>query len=378
MSSLEIAVRLVAGVLLTMANAFFVTTEFALTRLPDFEREEHQDTAGLRRAWAMTDELEIYLTGCQLGITTTSILLGIVAEPAVTHLMRPLFGLFGLPEGIAATVSIVVAVVIINLIHKIWGEQAPTYLGVERPLAVASRTAQGHYWWTQVTKPFIYLGDGLAKWTLGLFGITISRSWTEAEVGDGDEGTENGETPNGPRYGSRETLTRQMAGMMQEQNIPADRRQEVLRALEIGTLPVRRVMVPRDEAVVFSTQRSLQENLRTAQDAPHSRFPLVDASMDEVVGIVYVPILLRHWDDLRAGRTDLVDLAYEAVTVPADEVVSQVIDRLQAEEQEMAFVEQGGHVVGLVTITDAFEAIVGELEDPMDAEQREAAEAAAA
>jgi CBS domain containing-hemolysin-like protein len=323
----------------------------------------------------MTDELEIYLTGCQLGITTSSILLGIVAEPAVTHGLRPLFDLLGLPERATATISIVVAVVLINLVHKIWGEQAPTYLGVEKPLAVARRVAAVHDGWTTLTKPFIYLGDGLAKWTLKGFGVTITRSWTEAETDagaeEGDAQAEDAAAAAGGASGSRATLRRRMAGLMQHEDIAEDRREEVLRALEIGTLPVHRVMVPREEAVVFSTRRDLAANLRTAQDAPHSRFPLVDASLDELVGIVYVPVLLRHWDALQSGATDLADLAYEAVTVAADDVVSDVIDRLQAEGQEMAFVEDGGHVVGLVTVTDAFEAIVGELRDPMDDETKD-------
>src|SRR6056297_3767638 len=149
----EIAIRLLSGLFLVLANAFFVSIEFALTRLRQFSKDEIKDDKGLERAWEMTKELEIYLTGCQLGISVTSILLGIVAEPAVTQVLRPVVGLFGIEGQALSAISIVVGIVIINLIHKIWGEQSPTYLGVERPRQVARYLAPGLYWWVKITYP---------------------------------------------------------------------------------------------------------------------------------------------------------------------------------------------------------------------------------
>ena len=116
------------------------------------------------------------LTGCQLGITTTSILLGIVAEPAMTSLIAPVMTLIGLGGQMASVNAVVLAVILIKLVHKIWREQAPTYLGVEKPVEIARLTAPALHGWTMLTCPFILLGDGLAKRTLGLFGVTIGRS----------------------------------------------------------------------------------------------------------------------------------------------------------------------------------------------------------
>lgn len=106
--------------------------------------EEHKQ---LDRAWQMTEKLEIYLTGCQLGISATSILLGVIFEPAVTRLLEPVISVFGFSETATASISIVVGLVFINLVHKIWGEQAPTYFGVEQPLRAAERATvpgRGH------------------------------------------------------------------------------------------------------------------------------------------------------------------------------------------------------------------------------------------
>jgi CBS domain containing-hemolysin-like protein len=356
MPTSELIVRLVAGVLLTLANAFFVATEFALTRLPQFDESEFQDHPGLQRAWEMTQQLEIYLTGCQLGITTTSILLGIVAEPAVTAILEPAVGLLGLGSDTTSVVSVVVAVVIINLIHKIWGEQAPTYLGVEKPKAIARYAAPVHYWWTMLTYPFILFGDGIAKQTLKLFGVTISRSWTEAEAGDDGQA----------EVGGRTELKRRMAALLRAQDVPVERRQEVMNALTIGERPIGDIMVPREDVVALSTQRTLAENIETAAEHVHSRFPLVKDTLDDVVGTIYAAALLRHHEALQTGETTLEDLAASPVVVPAETSISRCIDYLQKREQELALVEDDDHIVGLITITDAFEAIAGDMKDPLD------------
>lgn len=355
MAGSELAVRLVAGVVLTLANAFFVATEFALTRLPQFDESEFQGNAGLERAWEMTQELEIYLTGCQLGITTSSILLGIVAEPAVTALLAPPLMLLGLGANTVSVVSVVAAVVLINLIHKIWGEQAPTYLGVEKPKTIARYAAPIHYGWTMLTYPFILFGDGIAKKTLALFGVTISRSWTDAESED-----------DGADVGSRTELKRRMASLMRGQDIPAERRREILSTLDIGTRPVREIMVPSEDVAALQAEQSLDENLEIIAENPHSRFPLVRASTGEVVGTIYAPALLRNIDALRKNEVTLEDVAAPTLTVPGATSVSRVIDVMQHQEQELALVENDEGIEGLVTITDAFEAIAGDVQDPLD------------
>jgi CBS domain containing-hemolysin-like protein len=358
MSAVELTVRLVAGVFLTLANAFFVTTEFALTRLPQFDEGEFQDNPGLQRAWEMTQELEIYLTGCQLGITTSSILLGIVAEPAVSVVVEPVVGLLPLGAGTTSVVSVVTAVVVINLIHKIWGEQAPTYLGVEKPLVISRYAAPVHYWWTMLMYPFILFGDGIAKKTLALFGVQIRRSWTETDADE--EGQES--------VGSRTELRRRMVALMQGQDITADRRQEIINALAIGERPIEEIMVPRGDVIALSVQAPVEENVQIAADHPHSRFPLVNGSLDRVVGTIYAASLLRDWDALRDGKKTLQDLAASPVVVPAETSISRLIDYLQKREQELAIVEDDDEMVGLITVTDAFEAIAGDVKDPLDGE----------
>ena len=375
MSTVEILVRIIAGVVLTGMNAFFVVTEFALTRLRQFSEDRIREDRRLGRAWEMTEELEIYLTGCQLGITTSSILLGVVAEPAVTHLLRPVFDALGLQGATAATVSVIAAVVVINLIHKVWGEQAPTYLGVERPLQVARWAAPLLYWWTKVTYPVIKLGDGAAKLTLRAIGVEMERSWveeTEAPPSDGEgapeRGAQEGERPEtGAREGARSALLREMGEVLARRDVPPDRRQEVLRAVEIEEVPVREIMVPAADVVAWSEGVSLDENIERVREAGHSRYPLIAGDdLADYVGTLYTPSLLPALDAIRAGDTALRELAAEPIEVDGDMAVADFIDFLQDREQELALVRDGDEVVGLATVTDAVEAVLGELRDPLD------------
>ena len=352
MSLVEIGLRIVGGIFLTSANAFFVVTEFALTRLPQLDPAE--DPPGMERARQITDQLEIYLTGCQLGITTSSILLGVVAEPAFTELFRPLFTLFGVSETVAHGISVVVGIVLINLIHKIWGEQTPTYLGVERPRQVARHTAGALYAWTTVAYPFIMAGDGLAKATLRLFGVEVQRSWTEEDE-DGDE------EPAGVS-----AVRREIGEVLSRANLSRERRGEILRAVDIEQMPVRTIMVPRSDVVALRTADPLGDTLDRMRARPFNRYPLLEPDWQNVHGTLYMTTVFRRLPELKAGTLRLPDIAEPVVWVDPELPISDLIDRLQKKQQEIALVRADGHGQGLVTSTDAFEAIAGELEDPDD------------
>lgn len=133
----------------------------------------------------MTERLEIYLSGCQVGITVSSVGLGVVAEPAVTAVLGLLVGAAGVGTVGASghtAVSVILAFSIINLLHVIVGEQAPTCLGIERTKFVARYGAPLLYWWTSLMAPVIVTADWAAKWLLGVFGIDITRSLADEEL----------------------------------------------------------------------------------------------------------------------------------------------------------------------------------------------------
>jgi len=349
MNSAEVTIRLVSGVALILTNGFFVAIEFALTRARQYSEAEFVgDDSGLRRAWEMTQDLELYLTTCQVGITASSIAVGIVAEPALAALFEPLFA----DTRLAALGSgAILAFLLINLVHLTHGEQAPTYLGVERSRTVCRYGAAPLYWFYRLISPIITLGDWIAKATLRLFGVEMTGAWLET----GSDVIE-----------SRADLRHRLGSLLEEGDLSEERREEVLNAFRIGEQPVREVMVPAQEVVTLSTAVPTAENLRRMEERPHTRYPLVGTELTDFRGIVYLPALLRHRDALVAEEVEFETLAAPPMTLSPDVDVSDAIDQFQAESQELALVIEDGAVVGMVTVTDCLESIMGDVEDPID------------
>ncbi|MFC7174585.1 CNNM domain-containing protein [Haloplanus litoreus] len=347
MTPLELGLRLVAGVLLILANGFFVAIEFALTRVRQYPESEF-DTPALRRAWEMTQDLEIYLTSCQVGITASSIAVGIVAEPALAALFEPFFTGSALASVGAGAL---IAYAVINLVHLTHGEQTPTYLGVERSKLVCRYGARPLYWFAYLISPIMRVGDGVAKATLSLFGIEMSGAWLETE----EQVIE-----------SRAELRNRLGTLLDEGDLTEERREEVLNALAVDEVAVEEVMTDAADVVALRTTASVEENLDEIRETPHTRFPLVGEEPTDFRGIVYAPSIVTHFEGLKTGETTFEDIAAPPMTLSAETNVSDAFDQFQAEEQELALVLRGGEVVGVVTATDALEAVMGELEDPLD------------
>ncbi|OYR76333.1 hypothetical protein DJ71_18130, partial [Halorubrum sp. E3] len=193
----------------------------------------------------------------QVWISGTSIALGIVAEPGLAALFAPLFENTTLASAGAGSL---LGFFLINMVHLTHGEQTPTYLGVERSKQVANYGARPLYWFAWAISPLIKFGDWVAKATLRLFGVEMTGSWTEAE----EEVLE-----------TRAQLRTRLGSMMAEVELPEERREEVLSALDVDRITVGDVMTPPDEIVSLTTTVSVAENLDRIRDTPHSRFPLV-------------------------------------------------------------------------------------------------------
>ncbi len=349
MELLEISGRILAGILLIGLNAFFVATEFGLTRARQYPKSEF-DTPSLELAWEMTEDLEFYLTSCQIWISGTSIALGIVAEPGLAALFEPLFENTALASVGAGSM---LGFLLINLIHLTHGEQTPTYLGVERSKQVCKYGARPLYWFAKVLAPAIWFGDWVAKKTLGLFGIKMTGAWRETEQ-DVIE--------------SRADLRNQLGSVLNQGNLSDERREEVMNAFQIGEQSVSELMVPPEEFVVLSTEDDPERNFQKMEDRPQTRYPLVGEELTDFQGIIYTPILVRHREELADGDIDFAELAAPPMTLSPDVDVSDAIDQFQTENQELALVIKDGDVVGLVTVTDLLEAIMGDIEDPLDQE----------
>ncbi|WP_276270957.1 CNNM domain-containing protein [Haloarcula litorea] len=349
MNSLELALRLSAGLLLILANGFFVAIEFALTRVRQYPQSEF-DVPGLQRAWEMTQDLEIYLTSCQVGISATSIAVGIVAEPALAALIDPVF-----ENTLLTSIGAggIVAFVIINLLHLTHGEQTPTYLGVERTKFVARYGATPLYWFAKLLYPVIVIGDSVAKWTLGLFGVEMTGAWLETET---------------DRVESRADLRHRLGSLLDRGGLSEERKEEVINAFTVGERPVNEIMTDYEDVIFLSTAVSVQKNLDRIGTSPHTRFPLIGDGPTDYRGIVYAPAVVDRINELQRGEVTFEDIAAPPMTLQADTLISDAVNQFQDEHQELALVydEDEENVVGLITATDALEAVMGEIRDPLD------------
>jgi IMP dehydrogenase len=347
MEPLEIGLRILGGIILIGVNAYFVAIEFALTRVRQFPKSEF-NTPGLELAWEMTNDLEFYLTTCQVWISGTSIALGIIAEPGLAALFEPVFANTTLASVGAGSL---LGFLIINLVHLTHGEQTPTYLGVERSKQVARYGARPLYWFAKILAPAIWVGDSVAKGTLGLFGIKMTQSWTET---------------NEEIIESRAELRNKLGSVLEEGELAEERREEIMNALAIGEQSVREIMIAPEEIVALSTADDPESNFQKLEEHPHTRYPLVGEDLTDFRGVVYSPSLFNHREKLSSDNTAFIDLAAPTMTLSPDTNVSDAIDQFQTERQELALVIEDGEVVGLITTTDLLETIIGDMEDPLD------------
>ncbi len=272
-----------------------------------------------------------------------------IAEPAVTELIELLFTTDTIGAVSTHAISIVLSVTVINIIHTIWGEQTPTYLGVERAKTVAKYCAVPLYWWTYAIYPFLIFGDWVTKATLRIFGIEMKRSWINEDTSSG-----------------KKDMRTKMVELLKTGNMDDERQKEILNALEIEHIPVKEIMIPRDEIVSLSTENSFEENLNIIRQNMHTRYPLVGKSVDDFKGILYTPQITANIKNLLEGQKKLDDFDWPKMVVSPDLPTSTLIDRFQEEHHELALVMKNEETLGLVTLTDAIEAIVGNAEDPLD------------
>ncbi|MYH71627.1 MAG: HlyC/CorC family transporter [Acidimicrobiia bacterium] len=348
MTALYIAI----AVVLLVANAGFVAVEFALIAARR-SRLEPLAQAGNRRArmaLAAMSDINRQLAGAQLGITMASLGLGFVAEPAVAHLIeRAVESFVHLPSGVLHTISFAVSLALVVYLHMVLGEMVPKNVA----LAGAERTAM---WLAPVNRlyaivfgPLIGLLNRLSAGLVRLCGVEpideLSTTHTAQEFAAVVE------------HSAAE-------GFLDEFD-----RSLLSGALELAGRPVRSVMVPRDQIVAVEREATVAEVVEVMSASGHSRVLVQDGSPDQVVGFVHAKDLF----DTTGTRADQ-PLGDELIRiVPAIEEETSLegaLALMQGSRRHLAVIRQGGRrTVGLVTLEDVLEVLVGDLFDETDRAQ---------
>jgi CBS domain containing-hemolysin-like protein len=341
---------LAAALVLVAANGFFVATEFAVTRMrpsqvDDFVKEGRPGAKSVKHA---VEHIDAYLAACQLGITISSLGLGALGEPAFEHLLEGLFGeeaaVFGLP------LAFVVSFLIITMLHVVLGELSPKSLAIARNTRTALFVAPIMRAFYLVTKPLVDFFNFLGNLVLKPFGVPPAR--------------EVGHTPH-----SESEIIQLMRHSQREGLIERGEWQISENAFSFGDMRVREVMMPRPDIDYVTTDADLSSTATRAMDTGHTRFPLCepDGGLDAVVGSIHVKDLLTL--ALKGSDAKLTDIAREIPRFSESTLIDEVLREMQRRRQHMALVvDEHGTTVGLVTLEDILEELVGEIEDEFDPE----------
>jgi len=336
---------------LILLSGFFVAGEFAIVAVDRslVERKAQEGDRSARRILVSLRNLSFELSGAQLGITATSLILGAIAEPAIATLIDPILAsLPFLPEESSLAVSVVVALTLATGVHMVLGELVPKNLAIARPYTAAVWFAIPMQMVNRVLRQLILFLNHSANWTVRRLGIEPRQELAGVR--------------------SMEELELMIRSSGEEGRLDDDELELLTRAITFTEKVAADAMVPRVSVVGLSRHDSVGELRRASLATGHSRFPVYDADLDDIVGIVHVKDSINLTDS-RIPVTPVGEIAQPALLVPESSTLEYLLGELQAKGRGMAVVvDEYGGTAGIVTIEDLLEEIFGEIEDEYDPE----------
>jgi CBS domain containing-hemolysin-like protein len=343
---------LLGGLLIILANAFFVTVEFAVVtvRRGQIEGLAHEGVPAASLVLRMLRDPDWAIAGSQLGITLASILLGIVAERPLSDLLSPILDrvLVRLPflAGLAAALSTILVLLLLSFFHMVLGEQTPKTIALRYPVRSALFVARPMTLFARVTAPLVWVVDHSTSLVLSFLGV-------------------GGQTA-GHGIHTVEELKEVVRESQAEGVIPYDQG-ILMRALEFGERYVREAMIPRTDIVAVEKSASLGELLQVFKTSRHSRFPIYEGDLDHISGLVAMKdVLSLLADDPGAVGRPLAELGliHVALVVPESRRIGGLFHEMRRGQKQMAIViDEYGGTAGLVTAEELAEEVMGRLTD---------------
>ncbi len=349
---MEFLLKILLVFFFVLLNGYFVASEFALvsvrkTRIDELAKKGDKRAQYLQKS---LHHLDSYISSTQLGITIASLALGWIGEPAIAHLIEPLFRF--LPDTLALisshTFAVIIAFAIITFLHIVLGELAPKTLALQRSESVSLLVIIPLILFTNIFKPIIYLLNESGNLVLKLLGLHSSSSHHAA-------------------YSEEEVM------MILEESkrggrIPHKEVEMVHNVFNLGDIPVQSIMVPRTDVVAFDMTTSIEKALKKIQKITHSRFPVFDTSIDTIIGFVHVKDLYKV-ASTQKGDKKLEDakIIREIISVPETKKADKVMIDMRKKRTHIAVVlDEYGGTAGIVTLEDIIESLVGEIEDEFE------------
>ncbi len=348
-----IVLRLLAVLVLVLLNAFFVASEFALVKIRDTQLTP-LIRRGHRRAQVadfILQRLDASLSAAQLGITLASLGLGWIGEPVFVVLLGPVFGWLNVEsEQMRRLLAFVVGFSALTFLHISAGEQAPKWLAIQKPLPVTLWISWPLLWFYRVSYPFVVALNWASQWLLRQVGVEPA---TDAE-----------------RLHSEEELRLLLAAAQKRAGGPSLRREILRNAFDLRRRVAREVMRPRHEIVSLDTEASLPACLDIAEKTRYSRFPLCErGDLDKTLGVVHIKDLYAMRLKARSGA-DLLPAARKLIYVPETAHLENLLQLFLERKLHLAIVvDEYGGTVGMVTLENILEELVGQIQDEFDQEK---------
>lgn len=329
---------------LILANAFFVLGEFSLIAV-DRGRVERLAAAdhAVRSVLTAMRKLTLQLSGAQLGITLTSLLVGFLAQPALARLLQPLFnGVPLLADGAAAGISLVIAFILSTVAQMVLGEQVPKTLAIADPLRWALLVATPLQAFCLACQPAIVLLNGAANWAVRRLGIEPREELAAARSIDELEVVIRTSVSDG-------VLDRPTGRLL-------------TRAARFRRKTAADALVPRVAVAALPRRASAAELVLASVESRHERFPVYGRNLDNIVGVAEVRDALRIAPERRAS-VPVEEFMRPPVVVPATVHLDRLLTLLRAAGERMAVViDEYGGTAGIVTAEDLLEEMAGEID----------------
>ncbi|MER7397833.1 hemolysin family protein [Streptomyces sp. NPDC000151] len=338
---------LAAAFVLILANGFFVAAEFGLVTVEKAAAERAAD-AGDRRARTVVTalrELSFQLSGTQLGITITSLVVGMLAEPALADLLGGPLAATGLPAGAVPGIAVVIGMLLASAVQMVIGELVPKNWAVSKPLTVARFVAGPQHAFSRFFRPVISLLNTVANRLVRSLGVEPTDELASART--------PGELVSLARHSAR-------AGAIEQ-----DTADLFVRTLALGELTAENVMTPRVRVSALQSSATAEDVLNLTRATGLSRFPVYHTRIDEVVGMVHLKDALAVPAQDRL-RTPVGRIAVAPLLVPESLPVQPLLERLRSEQPIAVVVDEYGGTAGVVTLEDIIEELVGEVRDEHD------------
>ncbi|CAM3177712.1 hemolysin family protein [Filibacter tadaridae] len=342
-----------AFAVLIALTAFFVASEFAIvkvriTRIDQLVAEGNRRAINARKVIGNLDE---YLSACQLGITITALGLGMLGEPTVKLILKPIFAHFDLTTSVSSFLSFIIAFTVVTYLHVVVGELAPKTIAIQKAEEITLSFSKPLIFFYRLMYPIIKGMNGSARFVIRLFGF---KSISESEVAH-----------------TEEELRMILSDSLKSGEINQAEYKYVNKIFEFDDRIAKEIMAPRTEMMTIDKDLTLHEIFDMTSVEQYTRYPVTDGDKDHVIGLVNMKNLLTAYiKDSTTGTQPVINYMQPIIRVIETIPIGDLLLKIQRERIHMAaLMDEYGGTSGLVTIEDILEEIVGDIQDEFDLDE---------